>query len=430
MTTESKRQTSGEQVPDDQPSWMRPLAAFRHHNYRLYFSGQLISLIGTWMQNIAQGWLVFKLTGSPFALGIVTALQSLPVLFFALIGGVLADRVAKYRLIVFTQAAMAILALLLGIDVTAGTVQIWHIYILASLLGTVQALDMPSRQAFTVEMVGKDDLLNAVALNSVLFNMARIFGPAVAGLTIAFVGLALCFYLNAASFLAVIAGLLLMRPAEFRIHGALQKGGSAKAQLIEGLRYVQQTPSVLTIIVLAASFALFAFNSSVILPVFAGKVLNVGSAGYGALTAAMGVGSLIVAGAIAFARKARFSVLLAGMGLWALFAFGFAWSRFFPLSLLLLAGMGGSMMTFSTQSNTFVQSAVPDALRGRVMSLYMMLWVGSQPLGAFLTGSTASLWGAPVALTAGAALSGLVLVAAVLSRSRISLALPELAVAD
>lgn len=393
---------------------MRGLAAFRHRNYRLYFGGQFISLIGTWMQNIAQGWLVLQLSHSAFALGIVAALQSLPVLFFALLGGVIADRLPKYRLLVFTQASMAILALVLALDVTAGTVQIWHIYILASLLGVAQSVDMPTRQAFTVEMVGKEDLLNAIALNSALFNSARIVGPSVAGLLIAFVGLALCFYLNAASFLAVIIGLLLMHPSEFRIRGAVQHGGSVVGQLKEGLSYVRRTPFVAMIMIMIGCFSVSAFNFNVILPVFADSVLHKGAAGYGVMSSAMGVGSLLAASVIAFSKQARWTVLIGAIAAFVIFAFGFSLSKSYPLSLVFLAALGASMMTFSTQANTSVQQNTPDILRGRVMSLYMMLFVGSQPLGAFVTGTLAAVFSAPLALITGACVCMLVLAGAFL----------------
>lgn len=397
---------------DAPAGWLRGCAAFRHYNYRLYFGGQLISMIGTWMQNIGQGWLVLQLTHSAFYLGVVTALQSLPVLFFALLGGVVADRFPKNRVLVVTQSTMAILALILALDVSAGTVRVWHIYILATLLGIVQSVDAPARQAFGVEMVGKDDLLNAIALNSALYNSARIFGPAIAGILIAVAGMAICFYLNALSFVAVIAALLVMRPAEFHLGQRAARGASVRGQLGEGLAFVRRTPIVLMIMVLICVYSIFAFNFNVILPVFADSVLRIGVSGYGALSSAMGVGSLIAAVSLAFARRARWSVMLGGIGSFVFFALAFSWSRNFPLSLLLLAGMGASMMTFTTQANTTVQTLAPDALRGRVMSLYMMLFMGSQPVGAFLTGSVASIFSAPIALTGGALVCAMALAGA------------------
>ncbi|HTE85829.1 MAG TPA: MFS transporter, partial [Dehalococcoidia bacterium] len=393
---------------------MRGLRAFQHYNYRLYFSGQLVSQAGTWMQNIGQGWLVLKLTGSAFDLGVVTALQGIPMLFFALIGGVIADRVPKHKLLVVTQTVMAILALILAIDVSAGTVRIWHVYILALCLGLANAANMPAQQAFSVEMVGKEDLLNAIAMNSAQFNIARIVGPALAGVLIAVVGIALCFYLNALSFLAVIVALLAMRPAEFRIHGAVQRGGAIRGQLADGLRFVRRSPLLMTMMVLAMTLGMFAWNTNVIIPLFAAQVLHRGPEGYGVMTSAMGVGSVLAAGMLAFGSRPRIRVMLGGIGIFVLLALTFAWSRMFPLSLLTLAGMGAASMSYNTQAQTTMQTATPDSLRGRVMSLNMMLMIGSQPIGAFLTGSIAAHAGAPLALTIDALICGSVLVAVLL----------------
>jgi MFS family permease len=390
-------------------SWTRGLRAFRHYNYRLYFSGQLVSQIGTWMQQIAQAWLVLKLTGSAFDLGLVTALQGLPMLLFAMLGGVVADRVPKRSLLIATQTVMAVLALILALDVTAGTVQIWHVYILALCLGMANAANMPAQQAFSVEMVGREDLLNAIAMNSAQFNTARIVGPAVAGILIAKIGMALCFYLNALSFVAVIFALVLMRPSEFRINRAMVIGGSFRGQLSDGIAYIRRTPLVMTLLLLAGTVGMFAFNTNVIIPLFADHVLRRGPEGFGVMTSAMGVGSVLAAGTLAFGSRTRVSVMLGGLGAFVLFALTFAWSRYFPLSLLVLAGMGASAMSYSTQAQTTMQIAVPDSLRGRVMSVNMTLMVGSQPIGAFLTGSLAALFSAPIALTVSALICATVL---------------------
>lgn len=395
--------------PASEEGWSRGLRAFRNYNFRLYFAGQLTSQIGTWIQNTAQAWLVVTLTHSPFKLGLVTALQALPMLFFATLGGVVADRVSKYRLLTITQAIMAILALILAVDVTARTVQIWHVYVLASLLGLTNAANMPTQQAFTVEMVGREDLMNAIALNSAQFNLSRIVGPALAGALIALVGLPLCFFLNALSFLAVIAALLLMRPSQFRLSGAQQRGGSVRSQLAEGVGYVRRTPLIFTILVLQFTLGTFAFNNQVIIPVFADKVLHLGPARYGIMSSFFGVGSLLAAVTVAFGSRPRWYLMLSGIGCFIFFSLTFAWSRFFPLSLLMLTGMGASMMSYNTQANTTVQTSVPDALRGRVMSLYMTLSIGSQPLGSFLTGTVASVLSPTVAVTTNMLVCGLVL---------------------
>jgi MFS family permease len=398
--------------------WPHALRALRHYNYRLYFAGQTISMAGTWMQNVAQGWLVLILTHSAFYLGVVTALQFLPVLLFSLIGGVFADRLPKYRLMVVTQSAMALPALLLAIDVTAGTVQIWHIYILAFMLGIANAMNMPTQQALAVEMVGKEDLLNAVALNSASNNISRIAGPALAGVLIAVVGVALCFYLNALSFLAVILGLLLMKPDEFeREHRAVEKA-SVVEELGEGLAYVKRTWPALMIMILVFFFGSFGWTTNVLFPVFARSVLHVGSVGYGIMTSMFGVGSLLSVSGLAFMSRPRRGLMLAGMACAVIIEIGFAWSRSFPLSLFLIALLGAAIFCFATQTNTIVQTVAPDALRGRVMSVYTMLFVGSQPVGAFVVGSLAAGFGAPAAQTIAALICASVL-AGVLALERL-----------
>lgn len=395
----------------NQSRWPRGLRALRHRNYRLYFLGQTISMAGTWMQNVAQGWLVLTLTHSPFSLGIVITLQSAPVLLFSLLGGVLADRVPKYRLMAVTQSVMALLALILAIDVTAGTVQIWHIYILAALLGSTNAMNLPTQQALAVELVGKDDLLNAIALNSAIVNTARIVGPALAGILIALVGVALCFFLNSLSFVAVIGGLLLMRPNEFAVHARSRRSGSIVRELSEGLGFVRRSWPAKMIMLIALAFGAFGWTQNVVFPVFATSVLHVGSVGYGVMTSAFGIGALGTVAVIAQASRAHRSRMFAGVAGAILFSLAFAASRFYPLSLVLLAGLGASTFLFATQTNTLLQTLAPDELRGRVISLYMMLFVGSQPLGAFLTGWLASAFGAPVALSVDVLIIAVVLLA-------------------
>jgi MFS family permease len=402
--------------PDSQraeaPSrWPRGLRALRHYNYRLYFGGQTISMGGTWMQNVGQGWLVLLLTHSPFYLGVVTALQFLPVLLFSLIGGVIADRVPKYRLMIATQSVMGVLALLLAIDVSAGTVRIWHIYILAFLLGIANAMNMPTQQALAVEMVGKDDLLNAVSLNAASNNISRIAGPALAGVLIAAVGVAVCFYINAFSFLAVIAGLLLMRTKEFQRTERSGRSTTMLAELTEGLAYVRRTWSALMIMVLVFAFGSFGWTTNVLFPVFARNVLHVGAVGYGAMTSTFGIGSLLAVSGLALMTKPRRSLMLSGMAAAILILLAFAWSRSYPLSLLLIACLGAAIFCFATQTNTILQTITPDPLRGRVMSVYTMLFVGSQPLGAFVTGSLASAFGAPAAQTIDALVCAAILLA-------------------
>jgi len=399
--------------------WPRGLRALRHHNYRLYFAGQTVSMAGTWMQNVAQGWLVLLLTHSPFALGVVVTLQSAPILVFSLAGGILADRLPKYRLLAVTQMAMALLALILALDATAGTVRIWHIYILATLLGTTNALTMPTQQSFSVEMVGKEDLLNAIALNSAIVNVARIIGPAVAGVLIAVAGVAICFYLNSLSYFAVIGSLLLMRSSEFRELAGTRVRGSVRAELAEGLTYVRRTWAALMIMILVLFFGAFGWTANVIFPVFARSVLRVGSEGYGVMTSSFGVGSLVAVSVLAITTRSHRWLMLGGMAAAIAVSLAFAWSRSYPLTLVLIACLGAATFCFSTQSNTILQTLVPDALRGRVMSVYMMLFVGSQPFGAFVTGALASAFGAPVAVTVDVSICASVLIAILLYERRL-----------
>ncbi|HTE83695.1 MAG TPA: MFS transporter, partial [Dehalococcoidia bacterium] len=295
-----------------------------------------------------------------------------------------------------------------------------HIYILATLLGTTNAMTMPTQQSFLVEMVGKDDLLNAIALNSAIVNLARIIGPAIAGVLIAIVGVALCFYLNALSYLAVIASLLVMRSGEFRGAGARVRA-SVRVELAEGLAYVRRTWSALMIMImiLVLFFGAFAWTANVIFPVFARNVLRVGSEGYGVMTSSFGIGSLVAVTLLALTTRARRWLMLSGMAAAIAISLAFAWSHNYPLTLLLIACLGGATFCFSTQSNTILQTVVPDALRGRVMSVYMMLFVGSQPFGAFVTGALASAFGAPVAVTVDVLICSVVLAAVLLYDRRL-----------
>ncbi len=380
----------------------RGFTALRHPNYRLFWFGQLISLIGTWMQTVAQAWLVLQMTGSAIDLGIVSALQLLPVLVIGMFGGVFADRISKRRLLLATQTFQMLLAAILGLLVSTGLVQIWHVYLLATLLGVANAFDMPTRQAFVVEMVGRDDLMNAVALNSMQFNAARIIGPALAGLSIAAIGVTGSFYANAISFIFVIGGLALMRTDRFfSVEPAPRT--SVLNSLAEGCRYVLKTPTVLLITALVGILGIFAFNMNVLVPLFARNVLHSGAGGYGLLMAAMGAGSLLAALTAAFLQRTRWDLLLGGAVVFCLFEIGFAFSHMFWLSMLLLAVTGYGLITFFMSANTGVQQKVPDQLRGRVMGVYMTVNVGATPFGNVASGALASSFGAPFAMAVGAA---------------------------
>ncbi|HEY6013534.1 MAG TPA: MFS transporter [Candidatus Limnocylindrales bacterium] len=378
--------------------------ALRHRNFRLFWFGQMVSLVGTWMQSVAQAWLVLLLTHDPLWLGVVAAVQFTPVLVLGLFGGIVADVLPKRRTVMGTQTALMLLALVLAGLSWTGVVQVWHILVLALCLGFVNAVDMPTRQAFVMEIVGREDVANAVALNSAMFNAARIVGPAIAGLVIGVVGVTICFLLNGLSFVAVIVGLAAMREADLHVGERLARPhsvGEVGANLAEGLRYVRHTPVVLLAVCLVGLISTLGMNFNVLMPPMAENVLDVGASGFGFLMSAMGFGSLVAALGVAMLRRPRLSVLLVGAFALGILEAAFAWIRFFPLSLaaVFLAGAGAIAMTAT--ANSAIQLAVPDALRGRVMSVYMTVFAGSTPVGGLLAGWLASSFGAPVALAFG-----------------------------
>jgi MFS family permease len=386
----------------------RALSSLRHHNFRLFSAGQLISLVGTWMQTVAQGWLVLLLTGDPLALGLVAAAQFTPIIVFGLFAGVLADAVPKRVALLFTQVAALVLAVVLGLLVLTGQVQVWHVYVLAVLLGLVNAVDMPVRQAFVVEMVGREDIANAVALNSAVFNGTRIVGPAIAGVLIATVGLAACFLINAASYAAVIAGLLAMRSGELRLAppSTLQRSfRSVGDQLTEGLRYVRDHPAVRLSIVVLGIVSTVALNFQTLLPLLARDVLGGDAQVFGFLMAATGVGSLISALSLAFGRSPSIRLLLTGATVIGIATVGLAVSRWLPLSLLLMLLIGWGVIAMAATANTIIQLTTPDALRGRVMSVYITVFAGSVPIGGLFAGVVASVADVPVALAVGGVLA-------------------------
>ncbi len=370
------------------------LGALTHRNFRLFFFGQGVSLIGTWMQSVAQGWLVLTLTNSPFFVGLVSGLGSLGVLAFTLYAGVVADRRDKRRLIILTQALSMVLALVLATLVWTKVITVWHVLALATMVGIVNAFDIPTRQSFMVELVGKEDLMNAIALNSSMFNAARVVGPAIAGALIGAVGVATCFFLNGVSYIAVIAGLLAMRLPPFDPRPA----AGSWLGLREVIAFLRSDRRVETLVVLTAILSVFGFPFLVMMPVFARDVLHVRAAGYGALTAAVGGGAML--GALVIALNSRRIVrrgrLMAfGGTAFGLLVLSFAWSRSFVLSLVLLALAGCAMIVNNALTNTMLQTSVPDHLRGRVMGFYSFVFVGLAPLGAFQAGAFAERFGAP-----------------------------------
>jgi MFS family permease len=381
------------------------LKAFRHRNFRLFWIGMAVSLIGTWMQQVGQAWLVLELTNDPLALGIVAAAQFTPVLFLGLFGGILADAVSKRAVLIVTQAVAAGLALILGVLVVLGNVEVWQVIALALALGVVNSFDMPVRQSFVVEMVGRDDVANAVAHNSAVFNLTRIIGPAVAGVTIATIGLEPLFFVNAASYIAVLVALLLMRPTELVVMSdrvAIERNvRSVLDRLAEGLRYTRREPNIFLAISVLAVVATFALNFQVLIPVFARDVLLGDADTFGFLMAAAGVGSLVSAMSIAFGQPANMGRLLMGAAVVGISMIGLGVSRSFPISLGLMFLAGWGTISMAATCNTIIQLTVPDALRGRVMSVYTTVFAGSVPLGGIFAGGVAAMAGVPVALAAG-----------------------------
>lgn len=390
----------------------RGFVAMRHPNYRRYWFGQIGSLVGAWMQSVALPWLVLQLGGSPLQLGLVMAFMFGPSLFLAPIGGVLADRVDKRRMLIAVNlVAMAQAATLFVLALT-GVVEIWHIFLLALVAGFVNAIEMPLRQAFVAELVPREDLVNAIALSSTSFNLSRVIGPAVAGVTIAAFGVASNFGVNAVSYVSVLIGLFLIRTDGLHRAERPTTFPSIRASLGEGLRYARATPTVLWPLVLLGGIAALAMNFQTLLPLFSRNTLGLDSGGYGALFATMGAGSLIGSLALAFATSQRpmLRLILGGAAAFLALAFALGFVRLPLVAFLLVAGIGFASMLMINTINVTIQNSVPDAMRGRVMSLYVTVFAGSAPLGGLLAGSMAEAWGAPVAFSVGAALASAVLV--------------------
>ena len=389
----------------------RGFRAFRHRNYRLFFAGQLVSLVGTWMQQIAQGWLVLELTGDPLWLGLVATAQFLPVILLGLFGGVLADHLPKRQTLLATQVVSMVLAFALFGLTASGSIQVWHIMVLAALLGTTNAVEMPTRQAFAIEIVGRDDIGNAVGLNAAIFNGARVFGPALAGLTIALFDISVAFLVNGITFLAVIGAYLLMHDDELRPAPAMARPDGVRGvfeNLAEGLAYVRRTELVLLAIVVLALVATFGMNFQVLAPPLARNILNTDASGYGFLMAASGLGSLAAALSVAFARRQRPWAIPAGALALGVASLVLAVSRAYPLSLVAMFVAGAGGIGLAITANTTIQLRVPDQLRGRVMAIYTTAFAGSVPIGGLIMGAVASGFGVDVALAVGGAASLLV----------------------
>ena len=380
--------------------------AFRHRNYRLFFGGQLVSLVGTWMQQVAQAWLVLELTSDPLILGLTTALAFLPVLLLGLFGGLIADALPKRQTLIVTQAVQMALAFILFALVVTDTVQVWQILVLATILGVTNAVDMPTRQAFTVEMVGRDDVANAVALNSAVFNGARIVGPAIAGLTIGFFGgdTSAAFFINGLSFLAVIIAYAAMRDSELSHRGDYARPGSlaeVRTSLADGLRYVRRHEMVLMMTLTVGLASTFGFNFGVIIPALAKDVLGTDATGYGFLMAATGIGSLVAALGIAFSGRSRPVLAPLGATILGLALVATSLVQLFPIALVTMLFVGFGAIAMAATANTTIQLGVPDELRGRVISVYTTVFVGSTPLGGLLMGWIASAWSVDAAIAVG-----------------------------
>ncbi len=381
--------------------------ALRHRDYRLFFGGQLISLIGTWMQNLAQAWLVFRLSGSAELLGALGFAIQGPIFLLSQLGGAVADQRDRRAILIATQAAAMVLAALLAILTLTGPIRIWEIFLLAGLLGTVNAFDIPARQSFVVELVGREDLPNAIALNSSMFNAARLVGPALAGFAVAAIGEGWCFALNALSFLAVIGSLLAMRRPQPAPRPAPEP---LFARVRQGMAHVAGDRPIRTLMTMVAGFSLFGLPYAVLMPIFAARLPGGGAGTLGTLMASAGLGAL--AGALLLAGRDGIHGMARGVGR-AAAAYGllltmFAWSRWLWLSVPVLVLIGFCQMTVVASSNTLVQSVVPDAFRGRVMAIFATLFLGMAPFGALLAGSVAARLGASVAVTIGGLISSLV----------------------
>ena len=372
--------------------------SFRHPNYRLYVAGQLVSLTGTWMQNVAQAWLIYRLTDSSLALGVAGFASQVPVFLLALLGGVLADRYPKRALLLACSAVALVQAAVLAGLTLAGRVEVWQVVLMATLLGVVNAVEIPTRHSFVVEMVGKDDLHNAIALNSSMFHLARILGPSIAGVLVGLVGEGWCFAVNALSFLAVMASLASMRLEPVAATSAMSGVGR---HLWEGIAFAWRTPRVRAILALIAVASSMGASYLVLLPVFAGTVFGQGAGGLGMLTASAGLGSLAGALLMASRREARG---LRRLAVWSCAGLGCAMALFarapvFWAAAVLLAPAGFALMVLMASCNTMLQLAAPDGLRGRVMALYSMLYMGMAPFGALAAGWLADVAGAQAAMT-------------------------------
>ena len=384
--------------------------ALSNRNYRLFWTGQLISLMGTWMQDTALALLVLHLTNSPLALGLTMTIRFTPALLLSLVGGVLADRLPKRATLIGTQSIQLVVALALAVLASTNAITVGLIYALAALRGTVDAVDMPTRQAFIAEMVGTKDLPNAVALNSMQFNVARIVGPAIGAIVIATVGLAACFYLNAASFLAVIIAYSIMRESQL-LAAVRASGEGVLLQVRQGVSYAMATPDVLVILMVMAAIGTFGYNFQTMLPLLSTYVLHSGATGLSILLASMGVGSVVAGLVVAYRGTATLRLLLVAATVFTALLFVVGFSRWEPVTAILVFLMGACGVLFMTTANTRLQLVVPGHMRGRVMGMYALLFVGTTPIGSALVGILAQRTGVPAMVVEMAGLCALGVIA-------------------
>jgi MFS family permease len=374
------------------PSAGAAFRAFRNYNYRLFWIGQVVSVTGTWVQRIAQAWLVLQITDSPLALGTIATVQFSPILAFSLFGGVFADRLPKLKVLVITQSVMAGQAVTFALLTATGAINLLEIYLLAGVLGTASALDQPTRQAFLMEMVGPDDLPNAVALNSIQFNVARIGGPALGGLAIAVIGVAGCLFVNAFSFVAVIGALLLMNRAQlYEVPARIR--GRVLSQLSEGVRYALTTRDIALIVIVLGIVGTFGYNFTVMLPLVAKYSLHSGPGGFGLLTSAMGIGSVVAGFGVAYGRSPSPVRLLIGAAGVAALLFALGLSRSWWSAIPIVTALGVFSILFQTTASTRLQLLAPSAMRGRIMSIYQLLFAGTTPVGGAIFGWLADTGG-------------------------------------
>ena len=406
VSTETARvpeDLSGRQrrVPVGGITWRHTFRALRHRNYRLFFWGQLVSLVGTWMQQTAMMWFVYDRTNSKLLLGVVAAVGSAPMVFSSVWGGSLADLYPKRSILVLTQSAQMLCAFLLAAGVGLGFATPAFIMVVAAFNGTAMGFDMPARQAFTVEMTSREDLLNAISLNSSIVNGARVVGPSIAGLMIAAVGVAMCFFLNGLSFIAVIAGLLLMRLPPFKRKIEIVSAGE---HAWEGIVYSMRHPRVRTILGLFLAVGVFGWSYAVLMPAFARDVLGRGANGYGVLMSASGTGAFV--GALMVATYGHLftprKLALGGVWLFSAAMLAFSFTRSFSLALLFLFAAGFGMLLFFSTSNTLLQTIVPDEMRGRVMGVWSLVFGAMIPLGSLEAGAVAHWLGTALAIAFGA----------------------------